>query len=163
MHVSSAQDRMQGSFNPLPILCAMALPKHALLVCLPAALLQACVSVGNPAAVDEVLVSRLQPLRSTKQDMVRSMGQPTYPEITTGPALATGKIVEVWTYDYTHVDISPLTLIPLVGPFLGSSTVTSGSVVARFDATGIVQNVSRAPYFDPRLGYEGFDFQLTLY
>ena len=140
----------------------MALPKHLLLMCLPAVLLQACVSVGNPAAADEVSVSRLQPLRSTKQDVVRSMGQPTHPNVTTGPALA-GKIVEVWTYDYTHVDISPLTLSPLVGPFLGSSTVTSGSVVARFDTTGIVQNVSRAPYFDPRMGYEGFDFQLPLY
>ncbi len=120
-------------------------------------------SVGTPSTIDELAVARLVPLRSTKQDLVRSMGEPTQPGSTAGRPGATEKIVEVWTYDYTHVDISPLTLIPLVGPFLGSSTVTTGSVIVRLDKDGVVQHVGQAPFFDPRLGYEGFDFQLPLY
>lgn len=134
-----------------------------LFMCLPAALLQACVTVGNPSAVDELAVSRLQPLRSTKQDVARSMGEPTHPESTARRIRATEQIVEVWTYDYTHVDISPLSLIPLFGPFFDGSSVSTGSIVARFDRNGVVQTVNQAPYFDPRLGYEGFDFQLPLY
>ncbi len=149
--------------NPPPLLNTMGRLTHVLLICLPAALLQACVSVGNPSAVDELSVSRIQPLRSTKQDVARSLGQPTHPETIPARNVATERIVEVWTYDYTHVDISPLTLIPLLGPFLGSSTVTSGSVVTRFHTNGIVHNVRTAPYFDPRVGYEGIDFQLPLY
>lgn len=136
-------------------------------IVLPALLLQACVSVGNPSAVDELAVSRLTPLRSSTQDLARSMGMPTHPESTAqrphGNEQANEKIVVVWTYDYTHVDISPLTFVPLFGPFLGSSSVTSGSVIARFDQKGVVQHVEQAPFFDPRLGYEGLDFQLPLY
>lgn len=133
------------------------------LISLPAALLQACVSVGNPSAVDEPAVSQLHPLRSTKQDVAHDMGEPTYPESTAGPTRTTEKIVEVWTYDYTQVHFSSLSLIPLFGPFLGSYSVTSGSVVVRFDTNGVVQHVNTAPYFDPREGYEGVDFQLPLY
>lgn len=133
------------------------------LIVLPAVLLQACVSVGTPSTLDELAVARLTPLRSTKQDMARSLGEPTHPESTARRPRATGKIVEVWTYDYTHVDISPLTVIPLLGPFLGSSSVTTASVIVRLDKDGVIQHVDQAPFFDPRLGYEGFDFQLPLY
>lgn len=127
------------------------------------ALLQACVSVGNPSAVDERAVSQLRPLRDRTQDVARTLGAPTHPEAPASRLRATETVVEVWTYDYTHVHISPLTLVPLFGPFLGSSPVTSGSAVVRFDADGVVQAVNTAPHFDPRSAHEGFDFQLPLY
>lgn len=130
---------------------------------LPAVPLAACVSVGNPAAVDELAVSRLTPLRSTQQDVVRSMDAPTHPGSIAMLPRSSEKIVEIWTYDYTHVDISPLTFIPLFGPFLGGSPVTSGSVVARFDQDGVLQHVDQAPHFDPRLGHDSLDFPLVLY
>lgn len=129
---------------------------------LTAALLQSCSSVGNPSAVDEGTLSRLEPLRSTQQDVLSRMGEPTHPDSTTARVGTAEQVVQVWTYDFTHVDISPLTLIPVFGPFLGSSPVTTGSVAARFDQHGVLQHVARGPDFDPHLGYEGVDFQLLV-
>lgn len=111
-------------------------------------LLHGCVTVGNPSAVDEQAVARLEPSRSTQEDVRRVLGAPTHPPmVIERPAHDLG--LGVWYYDYTHVEIVPATLIPVLGPFLGYSAVTSGRVSIRFDAQGVVQNVSRGRSFEP--------------
>ena len=49
--------------------------------------------------------------------------------------------LEIWNYTHMNVNTSPVTFVPIVGLFAGSSTSTTSHVTFSFDDKGIVRNM----------------------
>ena len=108
--------------------------------------LSACVGTGSPTMVDKEMTSLILVGVSTKDDVHNLLGEPTSGSHSFDQREEGTRILEVWDYNYVKVGISPENYIPLLGPFLGSSSVRTGSVIIRYDRDGVVQNVARGPY-----------------
>ncbi len=107
------------------------------------ALLSGCATTGNPSAAESEKISKIAPGTSTKADVFRILGNPTSSSERT-------RIIEVWNYDYVTVGISPVTLLPLIGPFLGSSSFERGAVTITFDEIGSAQSLNLISAVQPQ-------------
>ena len=124
----------------------MMLVKHLTPLLLAAVALSGCVGTGSQVIVDEEVTSLIIAGISTKDDVHHLLGEPTASSHNFDQREEGTAILEIWDYNYVKVGISPDSYIPLFGPFLGSSSVRTGSVIVRYDRAGVVQNVARGPY-----------------
>ena len=122
------------------------LSRHVASLFLAAVTLTGCVGTGSPAVLDEEVTSLIMVGVSTKDEVYDLLGEPTASTYSFRQREEGTRILEVWNYNYAKVGITPDSYIPLIGPFLGSSSVRTGSVIIRYDRGGVVQNVARGPY-----------------
>ena len=120
--------------------------RHVTRLLLASVALSGCVGTGNPVIVDEEVTSLIMVGVSTKDDVHYLLGEPTASSHSFDQRQEGTSILEIWDYNYVKVGVSPDSHIPLFGPFLGSSSVRTGSVIVRYDRNGVVQNVARGPY-----------------
>lgn len=124
----------------------MMLLRHVASLFLAAVTLSGCVGTGDPVIVDEEVTSLIIAGISTKDDVHYLLGEPTTSSHSFDQMEEGTSILEIWDYNYVKVGITPDSYIPLFGPFLGSSSVRTGSVIVRYDRDGVVQHVARGPY-----------------
>lgn len=102
-----------------------------------------CATSGNPAVLDQTIVSQIKIGQSTKEDVRRLFGNPT----TISNTQFNNFQSEVWAYGYAKHETNPLIYVPIIGLFAiatgGYGEMESGSVAVGFDKNGIVQSVSK--------------------
>ncbi len=107
-------------------------------------LLTACATSGNPAVLDQTIVTQIKIGQYTKEDVRRLFGEPNY----TSATRMLDQQSEVWAYGYAKHETNPLIFVPVVGLFVmafgGWSEHESGSVAVSFDKDGIVQSMSKS-------------------
>ena len=112
-----------------------------------------CASNGNPPFAQDELTSQIKIGVSTKDDVRRLFGAPDFVShsstaglhttASTIEALPTSSKIEIWSYAHTEIETNPVTFIPIVGLFVGSSTINTASLAVTFDENGVVQNVTK--------------------
>jgi len=106
-------------------------------------LLTACATSGNPAVLDQTIVSQIKIGQSTKEDVKRLFGEPNHTSITQ----VLNQQTEVWAYGYAKHETNPLLYVPVVGLFVLAAgrwgEHESGSVAVSFDKDGIVRSMSK--------------------
>jgi outer membrane protein assembly factor BamE (lipoprotein component of BamABCDE complex) len=122
------------------------LSRHVASLFLAAVTLSGCVGTGSPAVLGEEVTSLIMVGVSTKEEVYDLLGEPTASTHSFHQREEGTRLLEVWNYNYAKVGITPDSYLPLFGPFLGSSSVLTGSVIVRFDMDGVVQHVARGPY-----------------
>ena len=107
-------------------------------------LLSACATSGNPAVLDQSIVTQIKLGQSTKEDVRRLLGEPNYTSITQ----ISSRQNEVWAYGYLKHETNPLIYVPVVGLFVlafgGLGEYESESVSVSFDQDGIVRSMSKS-------------------
>jgi len=106
-------------------------------------LFSACATSGNPAVLDQTIVSQIKLGQSTKDDVRRLLGEPTHTSLT---QIANHQN-EVWAYGFARHETNPLIYVPVVGLFVmafgGWGEHESGSVAVSFGEDGIVRSLSK--------------------
>jgi len=121
--------------------CALALCS----CCLAWFTLWGCATSGNPAVLNEQVLAQILIGTSTKDDVRRLLGEPNMVLQSSGQSggLPQPTNVEMWSYAYMNIATSPVTFVPIVGLFAGSTNVESGSVAIGFDRDGIVRHITK--------------------
>jgi outer membrane protein assembly factor BamE (lipoprotein component of BamABCDE complex) len=106
-------------------------------------LCSSCATSGNPAVLDQAIVSQIKIGQSTKEDIRRHLGTPNHTSVTQ----TTNQQIEVWAYGYAKHETNPLIYVPVVNLFVlafgGLGEYETGSVAVSFDKNGIVQSMSK--------------------
>jgi len=92
-------------------------------------------SLSDPGKVDQIKVGV-----TSKTDVVQLLGQP----YTTTSVNTTNGTEEIWFYMYGQGHVSGASLIPVIGPFVGTTTSSSTTVQITFDSVGIVKTVQKS-------------------
>lgn len=100
------------------------------------AFVSSCASGGNEKVRTETMdsvASKVTKGVTTKEQVKAIYGEPSNVTLTDGGS-------EVWTYQYAHATLTPVTYVPIVGLFAGGTDVNKNEVVFIFDKNNIMQN-----------------------
>ena len=98
-------------------------------------LLQSCGgSYGKK--VNEADVLKIEPGKTTKEQVVQYLGQPASKTTTSNGC-------EIWTYIHGSTKVRPETYIPIVGAFAGGADTASESFIVNFSQDGKVKDYQR--------------------
>lgn len=95
------------------------------------AVLSGCVSAGRP--IDQNAVSQIKEGISTKDDVVRLMGQPYQ------ISKRSGGLTE-FTYVFVQASPKASSFIPVIGAFVGGANVSQQTLVVAFDDSNTVKS-----------------------
>lgn len=96
--------------------------------------LAGCMTVGNRQIANKDVVSRIEASKTTKNEVVALVGQPTRVRFMDSGG-------ETWEYEMQKSQIRGATLIPVIGLFAGGANIQTYSLSILFRPDGIVEKV----------------------
>lgn len=106
-------------------------------------LITGCATAGNPAVMDQSIVSQIEIGKSTKADVRRLLGEPNSSSV----FQTAGQEHESWGYAYAKHETNPWIFVPIVGLFVlafgDAGESESANLGVSFDKEGIVRSITK--------------------